>query len=423
MKRFSRVLAATLIAGLMLVLMAGVGSAAREKLIVWVGGHVVEQEGSWKEIIEGYSKEYGIDVEYQLIGFEVYYDKLVSAFKAGQGPDVCFADLGGWVPTFAAQGWLEPLDSYLASTGTTKQIWPNLWPTVEYEGKRYGLPWYTDCRLLLYNTKMFSDAGLDPAKPPKTWAELVDTAKKLTDPATRTYGYGVSGNKSEVNTLGYMMFLYSNSGLVLTPDYKRAAFNTREGLEALKMYTDLFRVHKVSPPGTAGYGEDEYRTMMAQGKVAMAIGGPWSFPLIELANPAIKGNYAVAVHPYGSKPASVLGGWASVISKKSTHKDAAWKFVDYITGYDMWMKWIADNGGPMPARQDVCKDAPTFKDPKWQVIMETFPHAGVRPPIPQWPQVSEQIQIMVQNVITGKDTPEGAIAAAEREVNKILGVK
>ncbi len=395
--------------------------AAGEKLTVWVGGHVVEEEDTWKEIISDFTQKTGIEVEYQLIGFEVYYDKLVAAYSAGQGPDVCFADLGGWVPTFAAQGWLEPLDDRLATSDATEQIWPNLWPTVTYEGKRYGLPWYTDCRLLLYNTKMFTDAGLDPQKPPVTWDDLLATAQKLTDESKKIYGYGVTGAKSETATLAYMIYLYGAGGEFLTEDYSKAAFNTPEGLEALKFYTDLFVQYKVSPPGTLSYTEDDYRTMMAQNKVAMAIGGPWSFPLIEMANPEIKGNYAVAIHPYKTTPASVLGGWASVISKTSTQKDAAWKFVDFITSYDVWMKWVEENGGPMPTRQDVCKDAPTFQaDPKWQVIFETFPYAKVRPPIPQYPQISDQIQTMIQNVLSGQDTAENAIQKAEEEVNKLL---
>ena len=408
---------------LMLSLLMAGQVMAKDKLIVWVGGHVVEQEGTWAEIIGDFEKKTGIDVEYQLIGFDVYYDKLVSAFKAGQGPDVCFADLGGWVPTFAAQGWLEPMEEQLKAASVTEQIWPNLWPTVTYKGQRYGLPWYTDCRVLLYNTAMFKEVGLDPNDPPETWEELLAAAQKLTDAKKMKYGYGVSGKKSEVATLGYMIFLHGAGGELLTPDYSKAAFNTPEGLSALKFYTELYTKYKVSPPATPSYGEDDFRSMMAQNRVAMAIGGPWSFPLIEMANPAIKGNYAVAIHPYSKQPASVLGGWASVISRTSQNKNAAWKFVDYITSYDVWKMWIKRHGGPMPTRMDVCNDAPEFKDPKWQVILKAFPHAKVRPPIPVWPQGSDRIQNMVQTVVTGKASAEEAIAAAEKEINKILGAE
>jgi len=44
----------------------------------------------------------------------------------------------------------------------------------------------------------------------------------------------------------------------------------------------------------------------------------------------------------------------------------------------------------------------------------------VRPPIPQYPQISDQIQTMIQNVLSGQDTAENAIQKAEEEVNKLL---
>ena len=102
-------------------------------------------------------------------------------------------------------------------------------------------------------------------------------------------------------------------------------------------------------------------------------------------------------------------------------KEEAWKFIEYITSYDVWRMWIARHGGPMPTRMDVCYDAPEFDDPRWEVILEAFPYAKVRPPIPEWPEVSDRIQNMIQVVVTGQATAEEAIAIAEQEINAILG--
>ena len=55
------------------------------------------------------------------------------------------------------------------------------------------------------------------------------------------------------------------------------------------------------------------------------------------------------------------------------------------------------------------------------MIFDTFPNAVARPPISEWPQVSEQIQIMVQDVLLGNSSPEEAINKAEVKVNEILG--
>jgi len=420
-KIFLKVVACSLLVVLLLLAVPGI-NAQRPKILVYIGGHGGPgYEEWWRQLVTEFEQKYGIDVEYQIIGFEVYWDKLVAAFEAGTPPDVALADLGGWVPAFADKGWLEPLDKYLATWEGTKQIWPNLWEAVTYKGVRYGVPWYCDCRVLLYHKELFKKAGLEPNKPPRTWDELLEYAKKLTDPKKGIYGYGVSGALSEITTLGYMIFLYGAGGRLLTPDYKKAAFNSPEGLEALKFYTELYTKYHVSPPGTPSYTEDDYRVMMAHGKIAMAIGGPWSFPLIEMENPAIKGKYATAPHPYKVHPATVYGGWAWVIAKASKHKDAAWKWIAFMDSYDVWKRWALKWKGPMPARIDVVFDVPFFlEDPLWKPIITMFPHAVARPPIPQWPQVSHVIQLMVQNVLTGKMTPEQALSWAAKEVNKIL---
>ena len=391
-----------------------------QTLTVWIGGHVVEQEDLWKEIMSNYEAKSGAKIDYTLIGFDVYYQKLAGAFAAGSPPDVSFADLGGWVPTFADKDWLEPVDEQLKTWEGTEQIWPNLWPTVTWKGVRYGVPWFTDDRVLLYNKDMFQAAGLDPNDPPKTWFDLLNYAQKLTQPDKGIYGYGVSGIKNELATLGYMMFAGGNGVHLLTPDFSATAFNTPRGIDALRFYTDLFTKYKVSPPGTANQGEDDYRTAMAQGKVAMSIGGPWSFPLIEMANPDIKGNYAVVPHPNNGTPYSVMGGWASVIAKGTPKKDLAWDFVSYITSKDVWLYWLTKSAGPLTTRMDVAKETPTYQNPLWTVILDAFPTADQRAPIPQWPQISTEIQNMVQSVLVGQATPEQAVQTASDNINKIL---
>ena len=82
--------------------------------------------------------------------------------------------------------------------------------------------------------------------------------------------------------------------------------------------------------------------------------------------------------------------------------------------------WIGKHSGPMPTRQDVCKDASTFQaDPKWQIIFETFP---MRKYGHQYPNIL-RFRSNPDNdsrCLTGKSTAEDALKKAEEEVNKIL---
>ena len=99
--------------------------------------------------------------------------------------------------------------------------------------------------------------------------------------------------------------------------------------------------------------------MMAQGKIAMAIGGPWSIPLIEKANPDIKGKYGFALHPAnkGKESGTFFGGWYFATAANSENKEMAWNFMTHACSYDMWMYWAEKYGGPMTPRMDVFRDA------------------------------------------------------------------
>ena len=390
-------------------------------LVVWIGSHAVEQEPIWNKWVADFEDMTGANIELSLLGFEGYYEQLVTAYSAGAPPDVALGDLGGWVPEFAAQGWIIPLEDQINSWEGKDQIFDNLWVTVTYDDKYYGLPWDCDSRFLIFNKQMFRDVGLDPENPPETWDELLQYAQAINDPENGVYGYGVSGAMSELATLGYMMFLGGNGERLLSDDYSQATFNSPEGLEALKFYTELFTEYEVSPPGTANQGEDEYRNGMAAGKIGMAVGGNWSWPLLYLANPDLEGEVGTSLHPYNSEPYSVLGGWATMISEASNEKELAWEWMKHMTSKDAWLYWLTQSEGPMPTRKDVANESPLFEDEKWQVQLETLAYADARPPIPEYTQISYEIQLMVKSVITGQSTAEEAIERAASNVNTILG--
>ena len=218
------------------------------------------------------------------------------------------------------------------------------------------------------------------------------------------------------------VFVLSNGGQVLNSDYTKSMVDSKEAVEALKFYTDLYKVDKVSPPGTLSMGEDEYRTMMAQGKIAMAIGGPWSIPLIEQANPDIKGRYGFAPHPHakGKQSGTFFGGWYFAMGSNSRNKDLAWSFLTHATSYDTWIYWAGKYGGPLPTRQDVFKDAAIFKTVPWPSILEGFKGAKSVEPIKPIFTIWTEIYTMVQQVLLGQSSAEQAAKECSKRIDAIL---
>ncbi|WP_084959210.1 extracellular solute-binding protein [Thermoactinospora rubra] len=195
------------------------------------------------------------------------------------------------------------------------------------DGKVYGLPTDGYGMGLVYNKDVFAKAGLDPANPPKTWAEVQAAAKQI---AALGPGYVGFGEYSGGNTGGwhFTASLYARGGDILTPDGKKAAFNSPEGKAVLQNLKDMrWRDNSM---GSRLYNEwPALMKAMAGGKMGMMLGAP--DVLIALRNDfqAKFDNYAVTAVPEAK--ALLNGGSGYMINPKATPEQirAGLKWIEY----------------------------------------------------------------------------------------------
>lgn len=81
---------------------------------------------------------------------------------------------------FGAKGQLQPLKPEDAGN-QTKDFWPGALNSVTYDGAGYGIPTNNETMALIYNAKIFKDAGLDPESAPARWDEVVKDSKIIKD--------------------------------------------------------------------------------------------------------------------------------------------------------------------------------------------------------------------------------------------------
>ncbi len=107
-------------------------------------------------------------------------DSLIPAFQsamaAAEGPDIQYFWGGVWTLEFAWGGGLAPIDDLIPADERAHYI-NNFERT--YDGQIWGVPWYMSGNPFVYNPALFSQAGLDPSNPPKTWEELLGACDKL----------------------------------------------------------------------------------------------------------------------------------------------------------------------------------------------------------------------------------------------------
>lgn len=130
----------------------------------------------YADAVKAFNKTHpGIKVTYQEVqpGAKGGYQKMLNAVQAGNAP--CLAQVGfETLPSFAAQGALQDVSK--VARQDTADFLPAALHAVSLGDALYGAPVDTAPMALFYNKKLYDSLGL---KPPATWAEYKEQAKKI----------------------------------------------------------------------------------------------------------------------------------------------------------------------------------------------------------------------------------------------------
>ncbi|MGC8780810.1 MAG: extracellular solute-binding protein, partial [Anaerolineae bacterium] len=125
-------------------------------------------------------------------GYADTMNAAIAAFRAGKAPHIVQMFEVGTATMMAAKGAIKPVYQLAQETGWNLD--PNIYiPAVRgyySEGdKMISMPLNSSTPILYYNKDAFKKAGLDPDKPPQTWAEVRAAAKKLVESGATKCGF------------------------------------------------------------------------------------------------------------------------------------------------------------------------------------------------------------------------------------------
>ncbi|MBU5343254.1 sugar ABC transporter substrate-binding protein [Caldibacillus hisashii] len=251
---------------------------------------------------------------------EDYSQKINSMIIGGTAPDVILT----WevdLPRFAESGAIEPLGSYIDKTDSFKM--DDFIPAVDNlnskSDKVYGLPWCYATELLYYNKDMFDAAGVEYPNENWTWSDFEEAAKKLTiKEGDKTVQWGA-------DAISFPGIWYSMAGAAGDDVYdENGKLALGDGLrKALEFQNKLTNVDKVSPEPSSG---GEVADLFAAGKAAMTRQGNWYIASYKDS----EFNWDIAPLPKEERSYASLHTGFFTINSKSKHKEAAWKFIEFM---------------------------------------------------------------------------------------------
>jgi len=345
------------------------------------------------------------DVEVKATSFGVaeILPKYLAAVAAGAPPDIFHAP--GYVPRDLAQNKvIAPLDDLVKLDPTTLR---NFEPITVYDGRRYGVPVNGGLGCMLYTVELMEKAGLDRAKPPDTWDELMAVAGKMTNAAENQWGLMIGNQVGFTTGQNYYAFLTAAGGELLTPDGRASAFNSPAGLDTLTFLADMVNKQKVSPRKV--YTDVQAWSEWGTRKVGSAL----LYPVFTANILATKVPSMTALPPRRVKRGAHFAGNYWTISTASKNREAAAKFCQWWVQTPVSARWAGESGA-IPNSQAAI-DAPEYKaflakNPLGQAFLDTIPHARPFPGVVGMPAVIQIVAEMVQAAVIGGEAPKEALA-------------
>jgi multiple sugar transport system substrate-binding protein len=399
----------------------GSSSAAAGPIQIWEG-YTGAEATEFAHLVSEYEAEHpGQKVSPLYVNNDDTLQKVLTAVKGGSPPDIAYL-YGSWAPNVAEIPQVVNLTQVVQRSGVD---WNDFFvgerDVATVNGKVIGIPALVDNLAVVYNKKLFAQAGLPVPSANWTWSQFVADAQKLTNASTKQYGTAYVTPGTEDSVWHWEALLWEAGGGLLTADNKKAAFDSAAGLESL----NTLRTMAVTDKSVYLDPTDEaYTNLFNSGKIGMLVTGPWdlsAFPNVD---------YGVQVMP--SYPGTTAGhqtisgpdNWV-VFNNGSSQVSAAEQFLLWLTA-PAQVKAFSLATGDLPTRQSVA-DAAGF-DTQMNTLLpgvSTFiANLGevkqARPQITQYPQISTILGTMVVSVLLGKATPQAALASAASQVNSAL---
>jgi multiple sugar transport system substrate-binding protein len=310
--------------------------------------------------------------------------------------------------------------------------WKNYYKAVRenliYKDKYYGIPLSTDTIILFYNKEAFKKAGISVPWVPKSWKDLLDTAKKIknTESLKGVIPFWPSMIKGEGTSVTFFLFLWGTEkpNNILFKDNKWIVKSPN--ILAVFKYIKEIADSKIFPYSLILNPDSENikrYTYVPQKKVAMFTAGPWYMYKWVGKNDNLFDTYGLTCIPteFGQQPkfATHSGGMFLGINSKSNNKSAAIDFLKMAGSKESSLTYVIDSGDMSP-RIDTgkMKDYPSYLVKPTEFLEYTH----FRPTNADYPSVSAALSKTIEDLVAGQiKTPEAAMDKFARDVTSTLG--
>jgi multiple sugar transport system substrate-binding protein len=345
--------------------------------------------------------------------------KVTAGLQANDVPDIAYI-FGSDLASFAQS---EKLANLSEAVKNGEIDWNNFVSVAQeaatVEGEPRAFPSLVDNLAVVYNKKIFKEAGV--AFPPNemSWEEFLKIAEEVNDPSKGIAGWAWPGTGDEDTTWRIWPLVWQKGGEVINEDGSGVGFEGEPGEAALEVVQKGAEAGTIYIDSTAG--SERMQQLFNSEKLAMNITGPWS--LVEYVEAGVE--YGVTLLPSFTSEHTTISGpdtWA-IFDNGEEREHAAIEFLNWFSEPEQQLKWL-EVSGSLPLTENVTEakgyDKFAHSLPGLDQFIENTKNAKTRPTVTSYPEISAAMGKGIGEVLYKKADAQQALESAVSEANKEL---
>ena len=345
-----------------------------------------------------------------------YYAKLAAVLAGGDFPDVVTYNLS-FAPLLVKKGVVVPAETLYrgAERLSPADLIPAAREMATYEGKLTVTPYALNSSGLALNASLYRKQGLEASRPPATWNELLEQARRMTDASAEKPVWGTVFPRSTADPISPLLaFAWQNGAELVDVQRRAAVWNSPAGIEALQFQVDLVHRHRVAPFPNPANGN--------QGDVAIWHIPPGGVSGLQLT---VKDafEWTTAELPRGKQPATTVGGHSLAVLKTNRQHPAAWRFVHYWAQAAQNAEYLVASATLPPWRAS--EQHPTWQrftreEPRIQPFVRMLGYARPTPRLTRWEEIIAILQRERDAAGAQQKSPKEALDDAARAAEPLI---
>ncbi|TFZ83411.1 ABC transporter substrate-binding protein, partial [Serratia marcescens] len=256
-----------------------------------------------------------------------YFVKLDSAAAGGVAPDIFWINMPYFVQ-YAKNGIMEPLAPYIKDSGLKlDDVVASSVKAYQYDGQQMAIPRDVDSIAVWYNKKLFDQAGVSYPTNEWSWDDLKSKAAALKN-GLKGAAFPLVMDLSIDGQDSYMNLLFQNGNHIVPKDGQPTDIANDRSLWVYQQLQGMMKDGLM--PSAQQMSEVKTENIFQSNRAAMVYAGSWlAAPFAN--NPLINDHIGVVMMPKIERQSGVAHSLAFAMSAKSAHKQAAWKYIAFMS--------------------------------------------------------------------------------------------